>query len=189
MEAKAKKQFLIMEEPVKKGIIDDMDGIKDIIKHLMDNELRANLEEHRVVVTEPPNNDKTKREELVQIMFEEFKVPKLYLGNQAVMSLFATGRTTGTVLDSGEGKTHTVPIYEGYAIPHACTEIPICGRDLTKFMHQLLNQRYPDLFPDSDEAREEALEICMKIKETKGHVAQDFDAEMKSVQDLNANSD
>lgn len=52
-------------------------------------------------------------------MFETFKVPRLYLGNQAVLSLYATGRTTGTVLDCGEGITHAVPIYEGYAIPFA----------------------------------------------------------------------
>jgi len=71
------------------------------------------------MVTECPNNPKKNREELVDMMFDYFKVPALYLGNQAVLSLFATGRTTGTVLDSGEGVTHAVPIYEGYAIPHA----------------------------------------------------------------------
>jgi actin-related protein len=70
-------------------------------------------------------------------------VPKLYLGNQAVLSLFATGRTTGTVVDSGDGITHTVPIYEGYALPFATTEIPICGRDLTKFMRHLLHAKQP----------------------------------------------
>ena len=66
-----------------------------------------------MLISEPPNNPKENREKLVTMMIEEFKVPKLYLGNQAVMSLFATGRTTGTVLDSGEGITHAVPIYEG----------------------------------------------------------------------------
>ena len=71
------------------------------------------------MLTESPNTPKQNREDLVDLMFSTFKVPKLYIGNQAVLSLFATGRTTGTVLDSGEGVTHAVPIYEGYAIPHA----------------------------------------------------------------------
>lgn len=105
----------------------------------MNDVMQCTLEEHKVMLTEPPNNDPKIREALVELMFTEFKVPKLYIGNQAVLSLFATGRTTGTVVDSGEGITHTVPIYEGYAIPFATTEIPICGRDLTKFMHQMLN--------------------------------------------------
>lgn len=52
-------------------------------------------------------------------MFETFNVPSLYIANQSVMSLYSTGRTTGLVLDSGDGLTATVPIYEGYAIPLA----------------------------------------------------------------------
>ena len=72
-----------------------------------------------MLISEPPKNPKKNREDLVTLMFEEFKVPRLYLGNQSVMSLFALGKTTGTVLDIGEGITHAVPIYEGYAIPHA----------------------------------------------------------------------
>ena len=99
------------------------------------------------MITEPPNNPRAIREEFVSLMFEELKVPSLYMGNQAVMSLFATGRTTGTVLDAGEGITHAVPIYEGYAIPHFVTEIPICGRDLTNYMVQLLNRDYPEYLP------------------------------------------
>jgi actin, other eukaryote len=99
------------------------------------------MQEHRVLITEPPNNDNKIREELVEIMFETNQVPKLYLGNSAVLSLFAKGLTTGTVIDSGYGKTHTVPIYEGFAIPHATTEVPICGQDLTEYMLEMMQQK------------------------------------------------
>ena len=94
-----------------------------------------------MMLTEPPNNPKANREQLVEIMFETFKVPRLYLGNQAVLSLYATGRTTGTVLDCGEGITHAVPIYEGYAIPFAIQTIPLAGRDLTQYLHSMLHDK------------------------------------------------
>ena len=104
-----------------------------------------------------------------------FKVPKLYLGNQAVLSLFATGRTTGTVIDSGEGITHAVPIYEGYAIPHAIQTIPLSGDDLTKYLHNLLMEKHPTLISSSTAD----FETVKKIKEKECEVAQDFDAELK----------
>lgn len=88
-------------------------------------------DEYKVMLTVPPCNPKENSEKLVEIMFEKFDVPKVYLGNQSVLSLFATGRTTGCVLDSGEGVTHAVPIFEGYAIPHAIQTINLSGADLT----------------------------------------------------------
>ncbi len=92
------------------------------------------------------------------------------------MSLFATGRTTGTVVDAGDGITHTVPIYEGYAIPHAIQEIPLSGRDLTDFLYKILNQKSPQLIGDSSHE----MDVVKHIKESMCFVAQDYDAEMKS---------
>lgn len=103
-------------------------------------------------------------------------MPKLYLGNQSVLSLFASGRTTGTVLDAGDGITHTVPIYEGYAIPHAVYEIPLSGRDITDFLYQMLNKSYSSVI----DASSNQLDAIKNIKETMCFVAQDFDAEMKA---------
>ena len=72
-------------------------------------------------------------------MFETFNVPSLYIACQAVLALYSTGRTTGLVLDSGDGVTSTVPIYEGYALPHAIERNNFAGREITQCLHKYLN--------------------------------------------------
>ena len=100
--------------------------------------MRVTPDEHPVLLTEAPLNPKESRDKMVEIMFETFGVPALYVNVQAVLSLYATGHTTGCVMDSGYGVSHTVPVYEGYALPHAIMKLGVAGKDLTQYMGKLL---------------------------------------------------
>lgn len=173
-EAQTKRGVLTINYPIEHGIVTNWDYMERIWHHTFYNELRCSPEEHPILMTEAPLNPKDNREKMTQIMFETFRAPSLYCSIQAVLSLYASGRTTGMVLDSGDGVTHTVPIYEGYSMPHAIQRLDLAGRDVTNQLTRI----FKDVGVDFTTSAER--EIVRTIKEKLCYVSKDYEENLKS---------
>ncbi|CAG9805659.1 unnamed protein product [Chironomus riparius] len=133
--------LLSIKYPMEHGIITDWNDMERIWTHIYGkDQLSTFSEEHPVLLTEAPLNPRKNREKSAEIFFETFNVPALFVSMQAVLSLYATGRVTGVVLDSGDGVTHSVPIYEGFAMPHSIMRVDIAGRDVTRYLKALIRK-------------------------------------------------
>ncbi|KAI9534968.1 Actin- protein 3 [Dissostichus eleginoides] len=166
--------------PIRHGIVEDWDLMERFMEQIIFKYLRAEPEDHYFLLTEPPLNTPENREYTAEIMFESFNVPGLYIAVQAVLALAASWTSrqvgertlTGTVIDSGDGVTHVIPVAEGYVIGSCIKHIPIAGRDITYFTQQLLREREVGIPP------EQSLETAKAVKERFSYVCPDLVKEL-----------
>lgn len=131
-------EALHLHYPIERGLVTGWDDMEKLWKYLFEWELGVKSCQRPVLMTEPSLNPRENREKMTEVMFETFNVPAFYLSNHAVVALYAYASVTGLVVDSGEGVTCTVPVFEGYALPHAVTKLYVAGRDITDHLTQLL---------------------------------------------------
>ncbi|KAL7665225.1 Actin-related protein 3 [[Candida] zeylanoides] len=135
--------------PIRHGQIENWDHMERFWENSIFKYLRCEPEDHYFLMTEPPLNPPENRESTAEIMFESFNCAGLYIAVQAVLALAASWTSskvadrslTGTVIDSGDGVTHVIPVAEGYVIGAAIKNIPLAGRDITLFIQSLLRDR------------------------------------------------
>jgi actin-related protein 2 len=158
-EAAENRNYLQVTQPMEHGIVRNWEDMKHLWDYTFDEKLKVDPRGRKVLLTEPPMNPKVNRQKMVQVMFEEYGFQGVYVAVQAVLTLYAQGEissvvmaesadclgwlglTTGVVVDSGDGVTHIVPVYDGYALPHLTRRLDIAGRDVTRYLIKLLLMR------------------------------------------------
>lgn len=166
-------------KPVNRGEIRLESNYKDALESLWDYTFRSVLgveqEELPILIADPlplGQSAYPARQWMAEVMFEKFKVKSLAIFNTAVLSLFSTGRTRGLVVESGEGVTQAVPVFEGYAIPHAIFKMEVAGYDITQKVMTMM---------EKERGAEHAAnrKVMQDLKEKTCCVALDYDAAMK----------
>jgi actin-related protein len=173
------KGFLEGVSPMKRGVIKDWDAMIRFWGYCFYKMLKINPSEHPVILTEPALNTKENRNKMMEIMFEEFDVPAVYIGMQNVLSLYATGRTTGCVINSGESATDIVPICDNYVNDQTVQKIDLAGGHITKFLQKLMRQAGYSLITEQEKR------VLVDIKENYCYIAEDFEGEITRAKNNN----
>ncbi|MDB6141350.1 MAG: actin, non-muscle 6 [Pseudomonas sp.] len=173
-EALSNSGTLTLKYPLEHGPVENWDDLEKLLDHTFYNELRWPPALYAILVALPPLNSKSDMERMTQILFESFNCPAVCLVSGPILSLYASGRTTGVVVDVGDGVTYIAPISKAYVLPHAVVKSDLAGRDLTNYLRIILAERGYSF------ARTAEHEIARNIKETLSYVALDYEEEMQT---------
>ena len=168
----SKRGLLNMVNPIVNRRIVDFEAMEKLWHYLMFDSLKSSPDDNSVLLTESCEYTNEDREKLAEIFFEGFNVPSLYLGNQGTLALFSTGSTKGVVLDSGEGGTHVIPIFEGYISPYSVLSSKISGKIITDRLLDLFIQKGITF------SRHQDYDLVKRIKEEKCYISLDYDKEI-----------
>ena len=159
--------------PIEKGVIKDWEDMEIIWHHMLYDELRIAPDDHNIILTDIPLNAPENREKTVQMFFEKFNVPGLFISMTSVLAIYDAGRTSGMAIDSGEVITNFVPVYEGFAFPNAISKSETGGQVLTDYLISLLSEKKYNINTMTKKLK------INEIKERYCRVSYDFENEIR----------
>jgi len=163
--------------PLENVIVQDWNDIDHIWNYTFKEKLKVKTSECKILLTEPPLNPHSNRIQMMQKMFETYQFQGVYLSIQAILTLYAQGLLTGVVVDSGDGVTHIVPVYEGFSLPAHTARLNVAGRDVTRYLIKLLLLRVYAFNRTAD------FETVRQMKELLCYVGYDLELEKKLADD------
>jgi len=172
-EAERVRMMLEIKYPLESGIVRNWEELEYVYDYTFGQKLKINPKECKIMLTEPPGNPKQNREKMVQMMFEKYGFQAAYVAIQAVLTLYAQGLLTGVVVDSGDGVTHVVPVYEGFCNSTLIRRVDVAGRAVTRYLIKLMLLRGYAFNRTAD------FETVRMIKEKLCYVAYDTQFELK----------
>jgi len=172
-EAQKLRNMLQITYPLENGIVRNWEDIQYVWDYTFFEKLKADPKQSKIMLTEAPMNPKKNREQMVQVMFEKYGFQGVYIAIQAVLVLYAQGLLTGVVVDSGDGVTHIIPVFDGFALPHLTKRLDVAGRDITRYLIKLLLLRGYAFNRTAD------FDTVRQIKEKLCYVGYDLDMEKR----------
>lgn len=172
-EAAKYREFLEITYPLENGIVKNWKDMKILWDYTFKDTLKISCSEHRILLTEPPSNPADNRKKMYEHMFDQYGFDGAMVAIQAVLVLYAQGLLTGVVLDSGDGVSHVIPVFEGYGLPNIVQRLNVAGRHVTQQLINLLHLRGYALNRSAD------FDTARQIKEKLCYVGFDLDVERK----------
>jgi actin-related protein 2 len=167
------RSMLETSYPVENGIVKDWVGMKNLWDYTFNEKMKIDPKEHKILLTEPPMNPVNNQKAMLENMFETYEFQSAKVSIQAMLVLYAQGLMTGVVVDSGDGVTHVVPVWEGICPPHLIRRLNVAGRHVTRYLIKLLQVRGYAFNRSAD------FETVRHIKEKLCYVGYDLDVERR----------
>jgi actin-related protein 2 len=159
--------------PVENGIVKDWEGMGHLWDYTFHDRMKIDPKDHKIMLTEPPMNPKSNKKHMCENMFEKYGFSHTKVSIQAMLVLYAQGLLTGVVVDSGDGVSHIVPVWEGICPPLLIKRLNVAGRHITRYLIKLLQVRGYAFNRSAD------FETVRQIKEKHCYVGYDMELEKK----------